>query len=86
MWWQGKAPGKHPLWSMVRYPSSSEPQLGVLFPTLKAKGGVAQVAQRFRAAFSPGCSPEDPDRVLHWAHCMEPASPSACVCTSFCLS
>ena len=26
------------------------------------------------------------DRVPHWAPCMEPASPSACVCLNLCLS
>ena len=26
------------------------------------------------------------DRVLHWAPCMEPASPSACVSASLCVS
>ena len=43
----------------------------------------ARVAQRFGAAFGPGCDPEDPgDWVPRWASCMEPASPSACVSAS----
>ena len=29
---------------------------------------------------------ETQNRVLHWAPCVEPASPSACVSTSLCLS
>ena len=29
---------------------------------------------------------ESQDRVLHWAPCMEPASPSACVSASLCVS
>uniref|UniRef100_A0A8C0P4H5 Histidine triad nucleotide binding protein 1 n=1 Tax=Canis lupus familiaris TaxID=9615 RepID=A0A8C0P4H5_CANLF len=46
----------------------------------------AWVAQRFNAAFGPGCDPGDRNQVPHLAPCMEPASPSACVSASFSLS
>ena len=48
------------------------------FPLNKERWA-ARVAQRFSTSFSPGPDPGGPDWVLHWAPCMEPASPSACV-------
>ena len=41
----------------------------------------ALVAQQFSAVFGPGCDPGDQglSPMLGSLHCMEPASPSACV-------
>ena len=47
---------------------------------------VAGVAQRFRAASSPGHDPGDPGSVPRQAPCVEPASPSACVSAFLSLS
>ena len=46
----------------------------------------AQVAQRFSAAFGPGCDPGDPGLSPMSGICMEPASPSACVSASLSVS
>ena len=48
------------------------------------KTGAARVAQRLSATFGLGCDPGD--QVPHRASCMEPASPSACVSASLCVS
>ena len=48
--------------------------------------GAAWMAQGFSATFSPGVILETRDRVPHRASCMEPASPSACISASLCLS
>ena len=37
-------------------------------------------------AFGSGCDPQSKDRVPHQAPCMEPASPSAYVSASLCVS
>ena len=53
---------------------------------LNLKNWAALVAQRFGAAFSPGPDPGDLGSSPMWAHCMEPTSPSACVCLCLSLS
>ena len=44
------------------------------------------VAQRFSACLWPRVYPGDRDSIPHWAPCTEPASPSACVSASLCIS
>ena len=52
---------------------------------LKEKTWAARVAQRFSAAFSPGCDPGDLGSSPCQAPYEEPASPSACVSLSLSL-
>ena len=55
--------------------------------TSKTSEGAARVAQRFSAAFSPGCGPGDlgSSPTSGSLHGMEPASASAYVYTSLCV-
>ena len=60
-------------------------QLACRIKDLNVKIWDAWVAQRFGAAFGPGRDPGGQGS-SPTAPCMEPASPSACVCDSLCLS
>ena len=52
----------------------------------KAALGQPQWLSSLALPSAQGLILETRDQVPHWAHCREPASPSACVCVSVCLS
>ena len=60
-------------------------ELASTFNLSKRQLWAAWVAQRFSAAFSPGCDPGDPGSSSTSGSLQQPASPSACVSASLSL-